>query len=348
VLCGTVQSFAQQAKGPRTLEGLLNSEDAQKPAVAAAEADATDAGPKRPAGTVVRPKDGVQHPDLDKAWADYDAAVSKAAESIKAAINKQFDAATEKGDLDAADKWQTALEKFEKAGEVPTEKETKVAVNAATADFKKAKEELTKAYEAVKKALTMEKKIQEAKAVRGELATVSHAEDDGSPVPKALVNEWTVVFRSYNPADWSTKMNLKDRYAVPLAKAPRNIKFLRLKRLSNGNAVIIPMSDEMLGRDGAVSDRYGWAGANANSWGGHHLGVYENKVTPSGSAGGVICVHVGVGGFEVFTGWGFGHKVHANDRQYFSWGGAEISEDVFEISVKCSDLSPEEGRVLLK
>ena len=37
-------------------------------------------------------------------------------------------------------------------------------------DYKKAREELTKAYEAVVKGLTIEKKIAEAKAVRGELA----------------------------------------------------------------------------------------------------------------------------------------------------------------------------------
>ena len=158
-------SCLAQQPGPATLEGLLNSDEAQKPA-AAAEADAA---PNRPAGTVARPKDGVKHPDLEKAWADYDAAVTKAAEGIQASINKQFDAATAKGDLDEAEKWQIALEKFEKAGEVPTEKEAKMAVSAAVADYKKAREELSKAYETVVKSLTIDKKIAEAKAVRGEL-----------------------------------------------------------------------------------------------------------------------------------------------------------------------------------
>jgi tetratricopeptide (TPR) repeat protein len=163
----TSPCLAQQPAGPRTLENLLNSDNAQKPA-AAAEADATNAGPKRPAGTVARPADGVQHPDLDKAWAEYDAAVTKAAEGIQAAINKQFDAATTKGDLDAAEKWQAALEKFEKAGEVPAESETKAAVSSAASEYKKAREELSKAYETVVKALTMDKKIAEAKAARDE------------------------------------------------------------------------------------------------------------------------------------------------------------------------------------
>ena len=167
-LLGLAQQPTQTQAGPRTLEGLLNSGEAQKPAATAeaSKADATDAGPKRPAGTVTRPKDGVQHPDLDKAWAEYDAAVTKAAGGVRAAINKQFDAATAKGDLDAAEKWQTAFDKFEKSGELPAEKETKAAVSAAVADYKKAEEELAKAYETVVKSLTVEKKIVQAKVVR--------------------------------------------------------------------------------------------------------------------------------------------------------------------------------------
>lgn len=175
ILGGPLPGLAQQPSGPRTLENLLESEDAEKLAAAAAEAGSTDAGPKRPAGTMARPKNGVAHPDLDKAWAQYEAAVAKASESLKAAISRQFDAATAKGDLDSAEKWQIALEKFEKTGEVPTEKEAKTALSAAVSDYKTASEELTKAYEAVVKSLTMEKKIEEAKAVRAEWLDVGKA-----------------------------------------------------------------------------------------------------------------------------------------------------------------------------
>jgi hypothetical protein len=183
----TAACLAQQPTSPATLEGLLNSDEGQKPAVAA------DAGTKRPAGTLARPKDGVQHPDLDKAWVEYDAVVAKAAESIKAGITKQFDAATAKGDLDAAEKWQKAIENFEKAGEVPSGSEMKAAVSAAVADCKRAKDELTKAYEAVVKALTMEKKIADAKAVRGELRLLK---GEGEPVPDKAAQ---VVFLSDLP-----------------------------------------------------------------------------------------------------------------------------------------------------
>jgi len=197
VLGGSLRGMAQQQQqqrqqlGPRTLDGLLNSGEAQTP-TASAEAGVTDAGPKRPAGTVTRPKDGVNHPDLDKAWADYDAAVTKAAEGIRAAIAKQFDAATAKGALDEAEKWQNAMGKFEKAGELPSEKEAKTAVRAAAADYNKASDELTKAYEAVVKALTIEKKITDAKAVRDELSTVDTRRAEGAGVFLADLQEINV------------------------------------------------------------------------------------------------------------------------------------------------------------
>jgi hypothetical protein len=173
--------FGQTSPGPATLENLVNSPEAQgTPAV-------PEAAPKRPAGTVVRPKNGVQHPDLDKAWADYDAVVTKAAEGIKAAITKQFDAATEKGDLDAAEKWQAALEKFEQAGEVPSGGEAKAAVSAAVADYKRAREELSKTYESVVKALTMEKKIAEAKVARDEWKSLAAGDKPASaPLPVVI------------------------------------------------------------------------------------------------------------------------------------------------------------------
>lgn len=172
----------------------LAQQPTQKPT---AQAEAGTA-PNRTAGTVKRPKDGVQHPDIDKAWADYDAAVAKAAESIKAAIGKQFDAATAKGDLDAAEKWQVLLERFEKASELPTEKETKTAASAAATDLKKAREELTKGYEAVVKSLTTEKKIAEAKRVRDELLlALGDKRGDGEPPAPQPAQE---VFLSDLPA----------------------------------------------------------------------------------------------------------------------------------------------------
>ena len=166
LLVGFVPCLGQQPSGTVTLDNVASTAESPEPE-----------GP-RPQGTIVRTANGAQHPDLDKAWAEYDAAVAKVTESIKAAITKQFDAATSNGDLDGAEKWQTTLEKFENAGELPVASETKAAVTAAVADYKKHRAELTKAYEAVVKALTVEKKIADAKMVRNEQNRL--ARDDAS------------------------------------------------------------------------------------------------------------------------------------------------------------------------
>lgn len=185
-------SVAQQPTGPATLENAVTPAEVPK-RPSASEARTGDAGAVRPAGMLSRPKDGAQHADLDKAWADYDAAMLKAVEGIKSAIAKQFDAATAKGDLDTAEKWQAALEKFEKAGELPSGNETKAAVSNAINQLKKAESNLTNAYDAVVKTLTIEKKTVEARKAKDEAVAMSktaekHKDQPGlmPPKPKAV------------------------------------------------------------------------------------------------------------------------------------------------------------------
>lgn len=191
LLGGFIPCFAQQLTGPATSGNSLERDGAAT-AGQSSSAETPAAEPEQPAvrpqGTLVRPKDGVQHADLDRAWAEYDVAIATATEDIKDAIAKQFEAATTKGDLNAAEKWQAVLEKFEKAGEFPTESQTKAAVAAAVADCKKAREELTKAYESVVKSLTMGKRIAEAKAARDELrvtATSKASPSEKEPKPSS-------------------------------------------------------------------------------------------------------------------------------------------------------------------
>jgi hypothetical protein len=171
--------FAEPPKAPATLGNLLADEPApSNEGTVAADAPQPAATPPSLRGAMVRPQAGFQHPDLDKAWAEYTAAVAKATEGIRASITKQFDAAVEKGDLDAAEKWQGVLAKLEKSGEIPTTTETKAAVSAATTGLKKGRDELAKTYDALVKALTMEKKITEAMAVRNEKRSLESASQD--------------------------------------------------------------------------------------------------------------------------------------------------------------------------
>jgi hypothetical protein len=171
---GLATCLAQQPSGTPTLESSVSDDNR-----------ATTADTVRPAGTLVRPKDGVQHPDLDKAWTEYDASVAKVTESIKASIAEQFDAATTKGDLDAAEKWQMIGENFAESGKLPTATETKATVNAAVAEYKKARKDLSEAYEAVVKSLTMQKKIADAKSVRNESLSIAVSPTGGETVQAA-------------------------------------------------------------------------------------------------------------------------------------------------------------------
>ena len=171
---GGFERCSAQLPSPVTLESLATGGEAPAaPEVTDAEANARSI--PRPVGTAERPDNGVPHPDLDKAWAEHEALIARVGEELQVALSKQFDAATAKGDLDAAEKWQAVLEKFENTGELPTEPETKATVSAAVANYKKAREELTEAYESVMKALTMDKKITDAKSVREELQSLGKA-----------------------------------------------------------------------------------------------------------------------------------------------------------------------------
>ena len=160
--------FAQNPPSPATLESLASPGNAQIGNTPDDDAIGITARPQRTAGTVARPEGGEQHPDLDKAWREYDETVAKAVAGIKAVIVEQFKNATKKGELEAAEKWQAALAGFENAGELPSGSEAKQAVTTALAEYKKAKEKLSKAYESVRIALTMEEKVIEARRVADE------------------------------------------------------------------------------------------------------------------------------------------------------------------------------------
>lgn len=160
LFCSAV--VAQDAAAQSDQSGLAG---ADKPPVQAV------ATPRHPEGTLSRPQDSVRHPILDRAWEKHDAVAAKAAERIGAAIDEQFDDATDQADLDAALKWQAVKKKFEQTGELPDDTRTEAAVIPAIAAYWEAKDELAKVYEAVIKDLTREQEIAAAQAVRKELRT---------------------------------------------------------------------------------------------------------------------------------------------------------------------------------
>jgi len=176
LLSGFMPCYAQRPLGPLTLENLLEKDgevEAERASKAVMPAAQVEPLIVRPRVTLVRPKDGVRHPDLDKAWLEYDAAIATATEGIKDAINKRLDAAVAKGDLDDAKKWQAALGELEGTGVPPACAETKSAVSAAITRYAKASSELTEAYQAVVVKLTMDNELVAAESVRDESTMLS-------------------------------------------------------------------------------------------------------------------------------------------------------------------------------
>lgn len=348
----TSACLAQEPSGPATLEALVNGESESR-----AAPDAATASSQR-RGVLARPTDRAHHADLDKAWNDYEAAIAQITENVEAAIQQQFDASAAKGDLDAAEVWQKALDEFTKRGTLPAEEAAKAVVDKARTALANAEQDLGEGYAAVIKTLTINKDITLAKAVRDEWRLlegqwqaidprlpqgggVAEQTEQGDRRPAGKADEWVVLFRSKNPAHWNKRVEDGGDYAIPLSVAPEGIKFVRLKRESNDSFVITEMNDVALANRGAVSKVYGWEGTCEHDCGAYHLGVYGLEAF---AGRGRVCISKQN---KDHLGWGFGHKTHVDDRQYYSWAGNEIPPTVFEIAVKCGELTASEKKHLL-
>jgi clan AA aspartic protease (TIGR02281 family) len=163
-------------------------------------------------------------------------------------------------------------------------------------------------------------------------------------IPAAVVAEdagWTVLFRSADPTRWNTSVRRADEYAVPLDKAPRNLRYLRIKH-ANGDMIIVAMRYEHLGSK-IVGDRVGWEGRAYDRHNAIHLGVLDTTLNRAYVNAIDVTQHPGAG----FTGYGFGNRVGTGDRQGYAWEGKPIEPTVFEIAVTARELTVEEKRKLL-
>ena len=158
---------------------------------------------------------------------------------------------------------------------------------------------------------------------------------------------WVVLFRSANPMLWDPPQEVKigeNGYAIPLSKAPDGIQFLKLKLVGTNRYVIVPMTNDGLKKqsdDGVI----GWDGENRQNWHGYHLGVYSLPLQNDFPKGNVVVSWKDFKGYAL--GWGFGHRIHQDDAQGYSWEGASILPTAFEISVKAGPLTEKEAKVLL-
>jgi hypothetical protein len=156
---------------------------------------------------------------------------------------------------------------------------------------------------------------------------------------EAAPKGWVVLFRSDDPSVWNTD-SPGDNFAVPLRKAPRGLRYLRLKRLDTGGVQILPVTFDQLGREARpeVESNYWWNGSAHLDWGGRHLGVAQPRIAAGKKGPIVVSRHNN----QDYLGSGFGHKAGVDDKQYCCWHGQEIARTAFEIAVSTGPLTETE------
>jgi hypothetical protein len=171
------------------------------------------------------------------------------------------------------------------------------------------------------------------------------AEPPPQPKPTAFATDdpknptrWRVLFRSNRPELWNTNTQTGDDFAIPLRSTPADTRYLRLRRMDTGEAIIIPMSRGRIGRVDPPGRKARWNGEGKDDFGGYHLGIAEGAVARFMEGQGTIGVLMD--GWDANPGSGFGHAHHIeNGGQRFSWRGKELSPTVFEVAVTTGELS---------
>jgi hypothetical protein len=170
-----------------------------------------------------------------------------------------------------------------------------------------------------------------------------------APEPKQEPpTNWTVLFRSDNPAVWNTD-SPGQQFAIPVRRAPDDVRSLRLTRMDTGDSLIIPITHGQLDQmpRPLPEQGYWWNGTLQNTQNGLHLGIFHGPrwKFPNFPKDGISVLN---DGFDDYGGSGFGHKTNVNDKQYYSWQEKEIPKTVFEIAVTAEPLTKEEQRRRLK
>jgi serine/threonine protein kinase len=166
--------------------------------------------------------------------------------------------------------------------------------------------------------------------------------------PTVKEAQWLVIFRSDDPSIWNTTSKGENKFAMPLEQVPATIRYLRLKRLDNGEVLILPITRGQLDAKSAPTklQTSWWNGTNQKDGGNYHLGIAQAPIHPFPNGGGIIAVQME--GWDAYTGSGFGHKYGADKEGLCCcWRGYQIPKTAFEIAVTSDPLSPEEERFLL-
>jgi serine/threonine protein kinase len=104
--------------------------------------------------------------------------------------------------------------------------------------------------------------------------------DKGEPPPSSATNRWTVLLRSSDPSVWNTDSPSKDKFAIPVSRAPKDVRYLRLKRMDTGEYQIVSVRHAELSdtpKQMPENQDFVWNGAANEAFGGRHLGIAETR-----------------------------------------------------------------------
>jgi hypothetical protein len=166
-----------------------------------------------------------------------------------------------------------------------------------------------------------------------------------APAPKqAAPSHWTIIFRSDDPALWNTDTRGK---AIPVKYAPEEFRYVRLRRMDTGEALIVRLCPEQLSGDNQPNpeSRFWWNGTGKEAGKGRHLGIVEGPRVKFPGRRGMIAVRSE--GWDGWIGSGFGHKYGVDDGQQYAWRGKEIPRTAFEVAVSDGPLTEDEKRSVL-
>ena len=158
---------------------------------------------------------------------------------------------------------------------------------------------------------------------------------------KQRPDRWHVLLRSKKPELWNMNVQDGDDFAIPFRSTPTNTKYLRLRRMDSGEAIIIRMTRGRIASVDPPGRRARWNGEGKDEHGGYHLGIAEGPVARFTEGQGTIGVLMD--GWDANPGSGFGHAHHVeNGGQRYSWKGKEIPATAIEIAVTTDELTEKE------
>lgn len=101
------------------------------------------------------------------------------------------------------------------------------------------------------------------------------------PPPESKTRKgWMVLFRSSDPSIWNTDSPDLNRFAIPVARAPKDVRYLRLKRMDTGEIQIVAVRHSELAQTPKQmpdNQDFVWNGAANPIHGGRHLGIAETR-----------------------------------------------------------------------